>query len=143
MSLLSKVSEHIFWRILMNNEQQTWILRKPIIGKKYVNGKANFPEGVWSRFIETKSGMATMSEEVFHETFVELDVSGLTRQVEEIVVRGLARSANREKIRQNAPAGTPLLEKRAYELYGEPVIDTIEMVEAILDLLLNQEKETK
>ena len=121
----------------MNNEQQTWIL-KPVKTERALeltrlielNDIGSCPTSIDSKM------------EIMGKHFVELDRSGLTRQVEEIVVRGLARSANREKIRQNAPTGTPLLEKRAYELYGEPVTDTIEMVEAILELL-NQEKETK
>lgn len=117
----------------MNNEQQTWILRKPIIGKKYVNGKANFPEGVWSRFIETKSGMATMSEEVFHETFVELDVAGLTRQVEESLTF-LCQYAY--------DAGYTTGNDRT--VTGKDVDLSIKTTALkIVGLLLNQEKETK
>ena len=117
----------------MNNEQQTWKLRKPIIGKKYVNGKANFPEGVWSRFIETKSGMATMSEEVFHETFVELDVAGLTRQVEESLTF-LCQYAY--------DAGYTTGDDRT--VTGKDVDLSVKATALkIVGLLLNQEKETK
>ena len=118
----------------MNNEQQTWIL-KPGIDLRIVDLKDGLS------FVHYVDDYVQWETEHVNALFMKLDVAGLTRQVEELVVRGLARSANREKIRQNAPTGTPLLEKRAYELYGEPVTDTIEMVEAILELLLNQEKE--
>ena len=127
------------------SKDKTYILRRPIKAKRMnsENWRDIFEVDMPASWDAEQSITYELQEDDFNKTFVELDVAGLTRQVEEIVVRGLARSANREKIRQNAPAGTPLLEKRAYELYGEPVIDTIEMVEAILDLLLNQEKETK
>ena len=67
----------------MNNEQQTWIL-KP--GHEILNGKDNDYE--WTALVKpgedvTTGFCSTISTTIWEKHFMPLNVSGLTRQVEE------------------------------------------------------------
>ncbi len=67
----------------MNNEQQTWILRP---GHEILNGKDNDYE--WTALVKpgedvTTGFCSTISTTIWEKHFMPLDVSGLTRQVEE------------------------------------------------------------
>lgn len=59
----------------MNNEQQTYVLKRPI------NAWPNFDSN--EMVVELENDDYRCSLEAFNEDFVPLDVSGLTRQVEE------------------------------------------------------------
>ena len=67
----------------MNNEQQTWIL-KP--GHEILNGKDNDYE--WTALVKpgedvTTGFCSTISTTIWEKHFMPLNMSGLTRQVEE------------------------------------------------------------
>lgn len=59
----------------MNNEQQTYVLKRPI------NAWPNFDSN--EMVVELENDDYRCSLEAFNEDFVPLDIAGLTRQVEE------------------------------------------------------------
>ena len=117
----------------MNNEQQTWIL-KPV-GYKVRNEDANeFVE--WRLLVVDGEEFQPITKGNFDALFQPFDVSGLTRQVEEIA-GNFARSCT-----------TLQFELDQGEIYLEDVQQQMNenktnFAEQIVLLLLNQEGETK
>jgi len=112
----------------MNNEQQTWIL-KP--GVTFTQAK----ESDWLHMYphQLASMRADIPRSIFEQCFVELDVSGLTRQVEESLTF-LCQYAY--------DAGYTTGNDRT--VTGKDVDLSIKTTALkIVGLLLNQEKETK
>ena len=105
----------------MTNEQQTYVLKRPI------NAWPNFDSN--EMVVELENDDYRCSLEAFNEDFVPLDVSGLTRQVEELL-DGDYRSYSDYLDWCDMPPK----EKR---------IKLHSTAEQIVLLLLNQEKETK
>mgnify|MGYP003453945885 CR=1 FL=1 len=105
----------------MTNEQQTYVLKRPI------NAWPNFDSD--EMVVELENDDYRCSLEAFNEDFVPLDVSGLTRQVEELL-DGDYRSYSDYLDWCDMPPK----EKR---------IKLHSTAEQIVLLLLNQEKETK
>ena len=111
----------------MNNEQQTWILRKPmkveflddVPGGRYVTDLEimGLHDYMWNE--------AQFDEEHFKAQFVPLDVSGLTRQVEELIQTHDYVQAANQPMESNWD------------------LEVTSFAERIVLLLLNQEKETK
>ena len=111
----------------MNNEQQTYVLRKPV-GYKVRNEDANeFVE--WRLLVVDGEEFQPITKGNFDALFQPLDVSGLTRQVEELL-DGDYRSYSDYLDWCDMPPK----EKR---------IKLHSTAEQIVLLLLNQEKETK
>ena len=116
----------------MNNEQQTYVLKRPI------NAWPNFDSN--EMVVELENDDYRCSLEAFNEDFVPLDVSGLTRQVEELLQNygarffadyEIDRIAYKENIEAQEAGGR--MESRARK----------EFAEQIVLLLLNQEGDTK
>ena len=105
----------------MTNEQQTYVLKRPI------NAWPNFDSN--EMVVELENDDYRCSLEAFNEDFVPLDVSGLTRQVEELL-DGDYRSYSDYLDWCDMPPK----EKR---------IKLHSTAEQVVLLLLNQEKETK
>ncbi len=111
----------------MNNEQQTYVLRKPV-GYKVRNEDANeFVE--WRLLVVDGEEFQPITKGNFDALFQPFDVSGLTRQVEELL-DGDYRSYSDYLDWCDMPPK----EKR---------IKLHSTAEQIVLLLLNQEKETK
>ncbi len=109
----------------MNNEQQTYVLKRPI------NAWPNFDSN--EMVVELENDDYRCSLEAFNEDFVPLDVSGLTRQVEESLTF-LCQYAY--------DAGYTTGNDRT--VTGKDVDLSIKTTALkIVGLLLNQEKETK
>jgi len=117
----------------MNNEQQTWIL-KP--GHEILNGKDNDYE--WTALVKpgedvTTGFCSTISTTIWEKHFMPLNVSGLTRQVEESLTF-LCQYAY--------DAGYTTGDDRT--VTGKDVDLSVKTTALkIVGLLLNQEKETK
>jgi len=117
----------------MNNEQQTWIL-KP--GHEILNGKDNDYE--WTALVKpgedvTTGFCSTISTTIWEKHFMPLNVSGLTRQVEESLTF-LCQYAY--------DAGYTTGDDRT--VTGKDVDLSVKATALkIVGLLLNQEKETK
>lgn len=111
----------------MNNEQQTYVLRKPV-GYKVRNEDANeFVE--WRLLVVDGEEFQPITKGNFDALFQPFDVAGLTRQVEELL-DGDYRSYSDYLDWCDMPPK----EKR---------IKLHSTAEQIVLLLLNQEKETK
>lgn len=109
----------------MNNEQQTYVLKRPI------NAWPNFDSN--EMVVELENDDYRCSLEAFNEDFVPLDVSGLTRQVEESLTF-LCQYAY--------DAGYTTGDDRT--VTGKDVDLSVKTTALkIVGLLLNQEKETK
>ena len=109
----------------MNNEQQTYVLKRPI------NAWPNFDSN--EMVVELENDDYRCSLEAFNEDFVPLDVSGLTRQVEESLTF-LCQYAY--------DAGYTTGDDRT--VTGKDVDLSVKATALkIVGLLLNQEKETK
>lgn len=110
----------------MNNEQQTWIL-KP--GVTFTQAK----ESDWLHMYphQLASMRADIPRSIFEQCFVELDVSGLTRQVEDEIDYVM------EKAIMNH------ITSEAIDADGSEMHESIkdQAVKAIVLLLLNQEGE--
>ena len=101
----------------MNNEQQTYVLKRPI------NAWPNFDSN--EMVVELENDDYRCSLEAFNEDFVPLDVSGLTRQVEELIQTHDYVQAANQPMESNWD------------------LEVTSFAEQIVLLLLNQEKETK
>ena len=109
----------------MNNEQQTYVLKRPI------NAWPNFDSN--EMVVELENDDYRCSLEAFNEDFMPLDVSGLTRQVEESLTF-LCQYAY--------DAGYTTGNDRT--VTGKDVDLSVKATALkIVGLLLNQEKETK
>lgn len=109
----------------MNNEQQTYVLKRPI------NAWPNFDSN--EMVVELENDDYRCSLEAFNEDFVPLDVSGLTRQVEESLTF-LCQYAY--------DAGYTIGNDRT--VTGKDVDLSVKATALkIVGLLLNQERETK
>ena len=122
----------------MNNEQQTYVLRKPV-GYKVRNEDANeFVE--WRLLVVDGEEFQPITKGNFDALFQPFDVSGLTRQVEELLQNygarffadyEIDRIAYKENIEAQEAGGR--MESRARK----------EFAEQIVLLFLNQEGESK
>lgn len=117
----------------MTNEQQTWIL-KP--GHEILNGKDNDYE--WTALVKpgedvTTGFCSTISTTIWEKHFMPLSVSGLTRQVEELLDNYYETRFDVYTIFEETDFHDT---KRSHEAKRQAV-------EQIVLLLLNQEKETK
>ena len=144
----------------MTNEQQTYVLKRPI------NAWPNFDSN--EMVVELENDDYRCSLEAFNEDFVPLDVSGLTRQVEELTnihfYKDLDPNYQVYQYTETGLSGLWILEykpdkeqllagtkEQCFEQwmsFSEPYIDKKkteikEFAEQIVLLLLNQEKETK
>ncbi len=108
-------------------EQKQWILKQPIVAESRFEGDqfmiVDVPEYDFEDD-ETEDCIA-MTLEDFNSLFVELDVSGLTRQVEELIQTHDYVQAANQPMESNWD------------------LEVTSFAEQIVLLLLNQEKETK
>ncbi len=107
----------------MNNEQQTYVLRKPV-GYKVRNEDANeFVE--WRLLVVDGEEFQPITKGNFDALFQPFDVSGLTRQVEELIQTHDYVQAANQPMESNWD------------------LEVTSFAEQIVLLLLNQEGETK
>ena len=110
----------------MNNEQQTYVLKRPI------NAWPNFDSN--EMVVELENDDYRCSLEAFNEDFVPLDVSGLTRQVEKQIHKAFIRGYEYGLKTDGEPSEDPTFD---YEKLKTTI------AEQVVLLFLNQERETK
>jgi hypothetical protein len=111
----------------MNNEQQTWILRKPIEAWEYSSEELETQIPIY-QYGKDDPELLTVMKDIWNEFFVPLDVSGLTRQVEEL---------------ESIKYAVGIIAEYNSHIKDAEKHFMKEFVDDIVGLLLNQEKETK